>query len=82
MTQVSARDLRNHTASVLKRVEAGEQIDITLNHRPVAQLVPLQRPTWVSGSTVDGILRSFSADPGLLSDIAWLRDQTVAPPSE
>ena len=44
MTDVSARDLRNRTAEVLRRVEAGERIRINVNRRPVAELIPLGRP--------------------------------------
>jgi prevent-host-death family protein len=48
MTQVSVRDLRNHTADVLRRVEGGERILITVDRRPVAELTPLpRRSTWV-----------------------------------
>lgn len=37
------RDLRNHTSEVLRRVEAGEPATVTVDRRPVAQLVPLTR---------------------------------------
>lgn len=36
MSEVSSRDLRNDTAGVLRRVEAGEDITITVKGRPVA----------------------------------------------
>jgi prevent-host-death family protein len=38
---VSVRELRNHTAEVLRRVEAGERLRITVDRRPVAELAPL-----------------------------------------
>jgi prevent-host-death family protein len=79
MSEVSARDLRNHTAAVLRRVEAGERIRITVNRRPVAEVVPLQRPAWVSGPAMERVLREAPADRGLLEDIAALREQTVEP---
>jgi prevent-host-death family protein len=45
---VSVRELRNHTAEVLRRVEAGERLRITVDRRPVAELAPLPvRTTWV-----------------------------------
>ena len=31
---VSVRELRNHTAEVLRRVEAGERVRITVDRRP------------------------------------------------
>ncbi len=33
---VSVRELRNYTAEVLRRVEAGERIRVTVDRRPVA----------------------------------------------
>jgi prevent-host-death family protein len=39
-TDVPQRELRNDTAAVLRRVEAGERVRITVHGRPVAELVP------------------------------------------
>jgi prevent-host-death family protein len=45
---VSVRELRNRTAEVLRRVEAGERLRITVDRRPVAELAPLPgRTSWV-----------------------------------
>lgn len=43
MTDVASRDLRNRTAEILRRVEAGEDITITVNGRPIAELHPVHR---------------------------------------
>ncbi len=46
--EVSVRELRNRTAEVLRRVEAGERLRVTVDRRPVAELVPLpSRSEWV-----------------------------------
>ena len=37
---VSVRELRNHTADVLRAVQAGEALTLTVNGRPVADIVP------------------------------------------
>lgn len=42
MTEVGSRDLRNDTAGVLRRVQAGDDIAITVKGRPVAMLSALQ----------------------------------------
>jgi prevent-host-death family protein len=76
-SDVSSRDLRNHMASVLRRAEAGEQIRVTVSRRPVAQLGPLQRTTWASGAAMERVLREAPADPGLLEDLAVIREQTI-----
>lgn len=69
---VPSRDLRNDTAGVLRRVEEGEQLVITVSGRPVAQLVPLPRSrrTWVSRAELVRRLRTARADAGLRDDLA------------
>lgn len=79
MADVSARDLRNHTAAILRRVEAGERLRVTVSRRPVAELIPLGRPTWISGAAMERVLREAPADRGLLDDLAPLREQTIEP---
>jgi prevent-host-death family protein len=79
MANVSARDLRNRTADVLRRVEAGERIRIDVNRRPVAELIPLGRPEWTTGAAMQRILSEAPADAGLLDDLAAVRDQTIEP---
>lgn len=43
MTDIPARDLRNDVSGVLRRVEAGERLRVTVSGRPVAELLPLPR---------------------------------------
>ena len=76
---MSSRDLRNHTADVLRRVEAGERVRISVNRRPVAELVPLERPRWSNGAAMERILREARADQGLLDDLAAVRGQVIEP---
>lgn len=50
MTDVSVRELRNNTASVIAAVESGEPLVLTVHGRPVADITPRQprserRPT-------------------------------------
>jgi len=42
-TDVPQRELRNNTADLLRRVEGGETLRITVHGHPVAALVPLER---------------------------------------
>jgi prevent-host-death family protein len=65
---VSVRDLRNHTAAVLRRVEAGERLRITVDRRPVAELAPLPaRSEWVPRQRVLSAL--IQADGELSDDL-------------
>ncbi len=77
MGEVSARDLRNHTAELLRRAEAGERLRVTVSRRPVAELVPLQRAQWTSGAAMERVLHDAPLDAAFLDDLAPLREQTV-----
>jgi prevent-host-death family protein len=39
-TDVPQRELRNNTAALLRRVESGERVRITVHGHPVAELIP------------------------------------------
>jgi prevent-host-death family protein len=46
---VASRELRNATRELLARVEAGEEITITVRGRPAALLVPVREaPRWLA----------------------------------
>jgi len=73
---VSVRELRNRTADVLRRVESGERLRVTVDRRPVAELVPLPaRATWVSRRRVIDAL--VQADEGLRDEVAAVQPDTV-----
>ena len=76
MTEVAARDLRNDTAGVLRRVQAGEDIVLTVRGAPVARIVPVS--SRLAGSmTSDEFVRrlqSSAADPGLAADLPAMGD--------
>lgn len=44
MAEISIRDLRNHGGEVIDRVTLGEELTITRDGKPVAQLRPLDKP--------------------------------------
>ena len=76
MEQVSVRDLRNRTAEVLRRVEAGQRLQVTVDRRPVAELVPHPPPTtWVARERVVASL--VQADAGLRSELRQALPDTV-----
>lgn len=79
MSDVASRELRNDTAGLMRRVEAGEVITITVNGKPVAQLTTLQnsRRRWLSGDELAKRLTRCQADPGLRHDHAALAGDTT-----
>jgi prevent-host-death family protein len=60
---VGIRELRQQATAVLRRVMAGEIIDVTEHGRPIARIVPLQR-NGLDQLVTDG--RATSADGDLL----------------
>jgi prevent-host-death family protein len=77
--EVSVRELRNHTADVLRRVEAGERLTVTVDRRPVAELVPLPaRATWMPRRrAVEALVQ---ADPALRTELDEALPDTVDEP--
>ncbi len=73
------RELRNDTAGVLRRVEAGESILITKRGKPVAEVVPHrpQEPRWMPREELVELLKTHSADPGLKGDLERLAGETT-----
>jgi len=76
---VSVRQLRNSTAAVIADLEAGEELTLTVNRRPVADIVPhvSARSPWVPASELRRIIAESPADPGLLDDLAEIRTATL-----
>ena len=80
MDTVGLRELRQDASELVRRVENGEHIDITVSGRLAARLVPATPRTW---RRWDDVADAF-AGPG---DPAWrqdrdLVDQSLANPWE
>lgn len=79
MTEIAARELRNRTADVLRRVAEGERVTITSRGRAVAELTPVgrnqRRP--ITRAELAGRLARTQADPGLRHDLAALAGDTT-----
>ncbi|MFA5551318.1 MAG: type II toxin-antitoxin system prevent-host-death family antitoxin [Trueperaceae bacterium] len=79
MSSVASRELRNNTRGVLERVAAGEDLEITVDGRPVARLSAMHptRPRWVSRDALLAALGFIQADPGLTADLDSLLPETT-----
>ena len=78
MEEIPARELRNDVSKVLRRVEAGERLRVTVNGRPVAELVPLEkRPRSMSWDAFWEDRERWQADPGLARELAELLPDTT-----
>ena len=77
--EVASRELRNNSAELLRRVDAGEQVVITVRGRPVASLVAFERSRrrWLSRADLGRRLAAAQADAGLRHDLALLAGDTT-----
>ncbi|HSM64811.1 MAG TPA: type II toxin-antitoxin system prevent-host-death family antitoxin [Ilumatobacteraceae bacterium] len=78
MDRIGLRELRQDASELVRRVERGEQIEITVAGRLAARLVPAAPERWLPWSAVADV---FNGPP----DAEWaqdreLIDQSVASP--
>jgi len=77
-TVIAQKELRNDVGAVLRRVEAGETLTVTVAGRPVAELRPARRRTWVAGAALRGIWAG-PAPRGMADDIATFGAELTDP---
>jgi prevent-host-death family protein len=79
MTEVASRELRNNTAGLLRRVQAGERVVVTAHGKPVAALVPFEASgrRWLPHGELVRRLEAAQADAGLRQDLERLSPDTT-----
>lgn len=76
--EVGLRELRQQASDLVRRVEAGETVTVTVSGRPAARLVPLQRNTWRTFSEIAEVFAG-AGDPAWEADRDRI-DQTMRDP--
>jgi prevent-host-death family protein len=79
MTTVASRDLRNHTAEVLRQVADGTRVTITVNGKPVAEIGPVRstRPQFFTKAELVELVAHHQADRGLSHELELLAGDTT-----
>jgi prevent-host-death family protein len=79
MKTITQRELRNYASRVLRQVEAGERMRITVDGRPVADLVPIGgvRRTFVPRNEVLRLLARAPLDRRFSRDIEGAAGPTI-----
>jgi prevent-host-death family protein len=78
MTDIPARELRNKVSEILRRVEAGERLRVTVSGRPVAELAPLaKRPGAMRWEELMRDNEHWRADARLTADLRALLPDTT-----
>lgn len=74
MTTIASRDLRNHTAEVLRQVAEGTPVTITVHGSPVAEISPVRstRAQFLAKSELLEIITQRQADCGLRDELESL----------
>lgn len=70
MNTVGLRELRQDASDLVRRVEAGEEITITVSGRPSARLVPAKPIRWRSWTDIEELFRGPA-------DADWQRDRDL-----
>ena len=70
MSTVGLRELRQDASELVRRVEAGEEITITVSGRPSARLVPSRPVQWRSWEEIASLFRGPA-------DVEWERDRDL-----
>lgn len=76
MNIVGLRELRQQASELLRKVEAGEEVTITVAGRPSARLVPVAPKQWRSFGEVTGVFGG-AHDPDWEQDRARI-DQRIS----
>ena len=66
--EVGIHEFQQNALDVVRRVEGGESVVVTVNGRPAARLVPVTDRRWRRWAEVDEVLRGPGA-PGLADDL-------------
>ena len=79
MKTIPQRELRNQISRVLRQVEAGERLRITVDGRAVADLVPVGgiHRTYVPRDEVVHLIARAPLDPGFARDISGVTGAAV-----
>ncbi len=78
MESVGLRELRQDASELVRRVEAGEEITITVSGRPSARLVPVHATQWRSWGEIAELF-SGPDDPARENDRQFLDEDLRDP---
>jgi prevent-host-death family protein len=76
--EIAQRELRNNISAVLREVEAGSHIRVTVRGRPVADLVPVPpSKDHLTSDEVRRVVREAPLDSGFAADVEAAAGATI-----
>lgn len=76
---VGLRELRQRASEVVRQVEEGREVVVTVNGRPAARLVPVSIGHWREPAALDGVFAVGVDAASWARDIADIPDGIVDP---
>ena len=78
MDVIGLRELRQNASELVRRVERGERIEVTVSGRPSAMLVPAESRRWRTWTDVSSVFEG-PADPDWEDDRALISQELRDP---
>lgn len=76
--EIPQRELRNNVSAVLREVQSGRAVRVTVRGRPVAELVPVSsKKDHLSPADVERIIRDAPLDRGFAADLEDVAGATI-----
>ncbi len=66
--EIGLRELRQHASDLVRRVEQGESITVTVSGRPAARLVPVVPASWRDARDLSALYAGGTPDPSWADD--------------
>lgn len=66
--EIGLRELRQHASDLVRRVEQGESITVTVSGRPAARLVPVAPASWRDARDLSALYVGGAPDLGWADD--------------
>ena len=78
MREIPQRELRNNVSAILRQVENGTSLRITVRGRPVADLTPVsEKKSHLTPEDVERIVREAPLDRAFTADVGAVAGDTV-----
>jgi prevent-host-death family protein len=79
---IGLRELRQNASDIIRRVEAGTPVTVTVSGRPAARIVPVGRRNWRRWDDIAGLFTGDRAAEGWLAERDLLDGVITDPWSE
>jgi prevent-host-death family protein len=76
---IGLRELRQNASDIVRRVEAGDTVTVTVSGRPAARIIPINRHTWRRWEDIADLFTADRAAEGWIRDRDRLDDSPADP---